>query len=1277
MSNLLEITGDDIARLDDGDLRELIGQLCEADYRAAGLPTKGIMWGGNQDAKDGGLDVIVRDEVEPPKNSFVPRSTTGFQVKKPAMSAANILKEMRPNGDLREEIKALIQTKGAYIIISSGASTTGSALKKRVDAMREAVSREENQNDLCLDFYDRNRVATWLRAYPSLILWVRKRIGREITGWRPYGNWANAPGGVQEEYILDEGLRLMDGALVKDKGMSALEGLQRLRSTLSKPRASVRLTGLSGVGKTRMLQAMFDERIGESVPNLSEVVYTDISDGPDPDPVTFAGQIISDKTKTIMIVDNCPPELHSRLTKIVCSHESNGNLSLLTVEYDVRDDVPEETNVFRLEPASEEVIEKLISKRFSHISQVDARTIAKFSGGNARIAISLASTVDKGETVSGFRNEELFKRLFHQRNDSNENLLASAEVCSLVYSFEGTDTDSETSELKLLASLAGKPGTDLYRDIEILKKRDLIQSRDVWRAILPQAIANRLAKQALESIPKDTIRSFYQNAPERLLKSFTRRLGYLHDCEAAVGIVNDWLASNGWIGKENCNLNQLGMVIFKNIAPVLPEKALEAMERAANGDKGRRFTSRENIYYYEFVRLLRHLAYDPKLFKRSIALMICFALSEAPDEKNNSTRDVLKSLFPIFLSGTHATTEARAEIIEELIDSGDQNKQNLALILLDEALEAWHFGSSYTFDFGARSRDYGYRPRTHGEIVHWYKTFVGICTRLATSDKPIAQKARKLLSDKMRGLWTKAGIFDVLEESAKQIHEQQAWNEGWLATKDIIRFDSAGFEKETLEKLHNLERLLKPKDLLERARTFALSGEHHSFELEDDFEEKARDPHAARTRMQETTREIGTQVAKDLTVFHILLPELVSTQNVRIFTFGKGLADGCDSKEEFWQILSEQFKKTPLKKRQYGILMGFLSACAETDREFYESTLDSFINDDVFCELLPIFQTTSVIDQRGIQRLHGALDTGKTDIDGFRYLAWGGSHEPISDDDLAELITKIVSKDKGTGVAVDILTMRFHHEKEAPREYSAKLIAAAREMLSEFPFSDERIRHDGADYELSNIANICLRGDEGIDATKEVCEHLADAIRDNQVYAFDYPDLLNALARVHPIVFLDVFVQNEDIRDYQAFDDDIARRDNPLNQVAEEDIIAWCEEDPESRYPLVASAIQPFSKSSETGKLHWGSIVYSIFDKAPDLSRILQHLSKSVRPSGWSGSLADILERRSVLFQELYNHRNPEIAAWAKREYTALQKSIRGTREWEESMDRKRSESFE
>lgn len=317
MTSLLEISGDDIALLNDADLRTLIGLLCEADYRSAGLSTKGINWGGHQDANDGGLDVTVHSEFTPPGNSFIPRKNSGFQVKKPKMPRSEILKEMKLKGSLREEILRLLDEHGAYVIVSSGESATDQALKNRINAMREAVKDEPNNEQLYLDFFDRSRIATWVRSHSSLILWVRQKIGKPLQGWQAYGNWVNTPGGLQDEYLLDNQLRLYDGSTFGE-GASVFDGLERLRLRLSGGNVSIRLVGLSGVGKTRFVQALFDERIGENAINPNLAYYTDMSDDPVPDPISFVNQLIATKTKAVLIIDNCSPELHRRLTKLTC-----------------------------------------------------------------------------------------------------------------------------------------------------------------------------------------------------------------------------------------------------------------------------------------------------------------------------------------------------------------------------------------------------------------------------------------------------------------------------------------------------------------------------------------------------------------------------------------------------------------------------------------------------------------------------------------------------------------------------------------------------------------------------------------------------------------------------------------------------------------------------------------------------------------------------------------------------------------------------------------------
>ncbi|WKZ23343.1 MAG: hypothetical protein QY305_06830 [Candidatus Brocadiaceae baterium WH-1] len=775
------------------------------------------------------------------------------------------------------------------------------------------------------------------------------------------------------------------------------------------------------------------------------------------------------------------------------------------------------------------------------------------------------------------------------------------------------------------------------------------------------------------------MQSFLESDSERLIKSFTRRLAYLHDCGPAVEIVNDWLKPDGWIGKANCNFNPFGLEVFTNIAPVSPEKTLEAIDRAANGENGEVFASRQNPQYNEFVRLLRQLAYEPELFKSSAELICRFALSEDRNENRNSIRDVLKSLFYIQLSGTQAPMDMRAEIITELSESGDQDKQELAIVLLSSALETWHFSSSHDFTFGARPRDFGYYPETGEEVVRWFETFVGICTHLVLSGEPISQEAKRILCEHLRGLWTNAGIFDALEDSIKQIHQQQAWNEAWIAVREIIKYDSKGFEKEISERIQALERLLRPNDLLERARTFALSDENSAFTLEDDYETE-EDPMSGWKKMQETTQEIAAQVVQDAELFNSLMPELVITHNSRIYSFGRGLAYGCDDKKKVWELLCVQFKNAPPEKRQFNLLTGFLSLCSESDRAFYDSALDSLIHEGVLGEWFPIFQMTSPIDHRGIERLHESLDTGKPRIQTFQYLAWGGNHEPISDDELADLLEKILSKEEGIGVVIEILKMRFFISKKESRNYSENLLTVAREALSEYSFPGGSKRHGGADFDLEQIANICLNGKEGVEATTQLCRHLSQAITENAIFVFDYPGLSSALARTQPMVFLEEIVGNSDIKDYQRrrmFVDGFERRSNPIDAISDNDLITWCDRDPESRYPLIASMIQPFSKGEKEDKPEWKRIVLSIFEKAPRLEAVLVYLSRSIRPSGWSGSLAAILEKRLVLFQSLYDHHNAEIRAWAKSQYSALQESIKQEREWEEARERKRNETFE
>ena len=1055
---MFEITRDDIAALYDEDLRMLIGLLCEAELRRVNLPVSAVTWGGNQTAKDGGLDVRVSLAAATTVTGFVPRAETGFQVKKPDMPPSEIAKEMRSDGSLRPVIEELAAASGAYIIVSSSGSTAHSALNNRRDAMAEAVKYSANAAKLHVDFYDRNRVASWVRDHAGLIPWVRSRIGKSVHGWRPYGGWSHVPAGADKTYLLDDKARIKTGSKDEGDGFTAVDGINLMRDALREPGQVVRLVGLSGVGKTRLVEALFDPAIGANALDLSLAIYTDIADGPDPQPKGLASDLVASGTRAILVIDNCPPETHKQLSEV--ARASGATISVCTVEYDIREDQPEGTDVFSLETSSLELIEKLVRARFADVLQLDARTIAEFSGGNARIALALASTVKKSETISILNNAELFTRLFQQRHQHDAGLLQIAEACSLVYSFQGELLTGDKAELPVLGGLIGKSAQDVFTAAAELKRRDLLQQRGPWRAILPHAIANGLAARALQNIPYSVIKSALVFGSERLLRSFSRRLGYLSDSKEAQAIARGWLEPGGMLA-DILTLTELGRAIFQNVAPVLPEATLGALEAVfANADKE---TLLRGGHY---IRLLHALAYDPALFERAVTLLCKFAemLDEASFE--GEAVKAVASLFQIIGSGTHAPLAMRLKVLDRLLKSSKSTERQLGMRALEAALKTDHITPYAPFEFGARSRDYGSHPKDGNAIGEWFETVLNFAEPFALNESAVSAPMRKEIAREFRGLWTHVSRYDALERITKAVAGTGFWRDGWVAARQTRNYDGKALGDEALNRLTALEAHLRPKDLVNSVRGMVL-GERGGRSLDlDDFEDDDDEEVTTTERMNRaaaTVEELGKSVAQDHQAFATLLPELVKGSG-QLPNFGRGLALGAAKPREIWDKLVSEVKDCTEPNMQ--VLQGFLSGLQTRDMAETNALLDEAVNHPTLGEWLPELQASVTIDAAGVQRLRRALDLGKSAVGHFFVLVYGRVCEPIPGPEFRDLMLAIGAKPDGNRIALEILSMRLHSDSTAKREPLPETIEAGRVLLEQYSFQGRGNRADHDDYKL-------------------------------------------------------------------------------------------------------------------------------------------------------------------------------------------------------------------
>ncbi|TNJ38256.1 hypothetical protein FGF66_09685 [Chlorobaculum thiosulfatiphilum] len=1252
---MFEITGNDITNLSDSDLRELVKKLAVAELRGQGCPISAVIAGGNQDAPDGGIDVRVECPVVISKPDFIQRQQTGFQVKKPDMPASSIREEMRPKDELRNVIRELADVSGSYIMVSAQGSVADKALRDRRQAIRDSLHDLPNADQLHTDFYDRDRIATWANEYPGVATWARSRVGRPISGWQ---NIADGGSGNKQPYLFNEKACFIDERSREREQLPILDGITRLRGELRIPGKCVRLIGLSGLGKTRLIQALFEDNVGEDALEPGIALYTDYSEeGINPSALEMARQLVESGQRVILIVDNCNPKTHSDLVKFCAVNDSE--VSLITVEYDIGSDEPEQTDVFRLQSNDPELVAQWLGQLFSHISQLDRKTIAEFSDGNFRVARAVAQTLGKCETLGRLNNDELFERIFWQRNTEDRQLLRAAEVLSLLYSIDGENTEAE-GELAIVGRLRQLEASALFDALAELHDRVVVQARSRWRAVLPQVLANRLASSALKRIPPSDFDRFCATLTPRMLISVSRRLGFLHDSREAQSIITRWLSPDGPLGNL-LTLGEHGLQIINNIAPVAPEAVLSRLEQELNGADADLVIAPKSSGRWQWFRLIKALAYDADMFKPAALLLARFVAAEPDGFNNNSARSVFTELFQLYLSGTQATPEQRRQVIKELGLSDEPGFRRCASLALDAHLNAYHFSSVNSFDFGARSRDWGWSPKIDKDAWDWYEAAILLAIEL----EQYLDDAREILARHVRELWIIQPCQDVLDKAASTLATDRPWLEGWMAFKATLRFDGKGMREDVRKKLEQIIDRLKPVDLLNQARAVILGSSGGEWDIVDG---EADDDDGMRSweKASEMAKDIGRELAQNAETRKAFLPELlIDRQQLRSIECGQGIAESTANLSEMWRELVGYYEAANIDLRNATVLGGFIYGSVLRDKQFVTSILDATINNSALTPILPYLQARAGVDKEGIERLRRRIALGVMSAYFFRSLA-NGSVGDSPEEPLAMLLEDIGALPGGVEVALDILHMHFWRDHKEKRVPGAVVVEVGRNLFVRADFSKKGLNRD---FGLKTIIRECLSGEVGESAAKQVCNTIRFQLERYRVTSHDISAVLKALFETQPFIALDTFLLPESLCHHI----DLFDVGTPVEVIDEKHLKEWADRDPDGRYPLIGECLSMFGKKNDDESKEFSPLFLSMLDSAPDKQRFLGDYYPRLHPRSWGGSLAVILEHRKTKLIQLGEQSDEEVKRWVDDAMPELNRLI----EKERGRDRAREESFE
>ncbi|ABK47472.1 hypothetical protein Shewana3_1237 [Shewanella sp. ANA-3] len=1264
---IFDIEKDELLRLSDTQLEELIARLAEAEIATHGHSPAYVHWSGSINAPDGGIDVHVKVPVEQMSSGFIERPDTIFQAKKHPMPRAAITSEMTTDGALSPTISEQVAKGGSYIIVSLGDDCSPLMKVDRLQAMQYAVADEPNHSNIHLDFYDRSKLAQWLRQHPSVMLWAQKILGQGYSGWQPYGAWSNPPQGSEDTLISAPGVTI---TLPSGKGqqLAIQDAIGPMRELIRSTNKAVRITGLSGVGKTRIVQALFDESVGEDALDRTIAVYVDTGENPEPSATAMLERLIAEGRRAIMILDNCPSELHTLLASKVAA---KGTISLITVEYDIRDDKPQTTEVIQIEAVGPEVAEQLLLRRFPNIGRNNARRIAEFSDGNARVSLAIAERVEEGESLAQLSDAQLFNRLFEQRNNPDDSLREQAEILSLVYSFSVSTAEEGQSELGVLGSISGYSVSQLFRATSKLSDRHIVQKRAHWRAILPHAVANRLAALALDSIPVEQLRATFEaSGRQRILMSFAHRLGLLHDHPVAKEIVETWLQPDGLLGRIT-ELDDISARMLDYIAPVAPEVLLDRIEAVLISSDFEGMKPGYKSRRTSIINLLLLLAYEQISFERCIRLLIHLADLEEESNNNTSVRNQITKFFQAYLSGTHATLEQRVAIMNECLSSSVAGRRSLGLRMLSTALEARWSGSGLN-EFGARPRDNGLHPNQE-QLVQWRSAFIDKALKLGTSgDLTLEVPARQIMANAFRGMWRQVAMREKLNDAARKLHAHKPWGEGWKAIQSVIYFD---YTKRALlpDNLAALEKDLEPHDLIPAILTYVLSNRQDYWALANFAHDNINKYDEARKLLEAKALQLGEEFAISGHKLDELGPSLFSNDWMpNIYTFGRGLAKGMHDLLAGWRQLVEQLAPLPRGRMDIAVFGGFIKEVDSIDTVLAQELLDQCAQHPKLRQALVNLHPWGKFTETDLDRCMTILDDPDIQPSMYEPILWRDEYAHLPKASIIELARRLLSKPNGDDVVLEALSMRLDGTVDTlgPDFRQIGLRAA---ILS---LSKNHDDYSGCrDYRMERVISAALRFNGNEAAKQEWLDTIFTVVDDNYGYIYSCENTIASTAALMPTAFLNrVFEGTEEQQHLRQFFILHSVDQSILAKIDVDVLIEWCRARNDSKvWAMLAAGISLWEQDGNQGAVIMSESALRLLEASPEPEAVLEAFAERVT----SGSRANAMQPGTDAIRKLVEHERSDIAAAAKTLSANLVQLIERQKEREQREDMEREQRFE
>lgn len=1077
---------------------------------------------------------------------------------------------------------------------------------------------------------------------------VSSQVGKPIYEWRKYDERKH-----ELPYKTDNARQL---------------AFESLTQALDSGTPYVRLTGLSGLGKSRLILEYqnhynIDEKefLVINGSDLQSTIQSEIS------------RLSESRITGYIIIDNCKIELHNYAVNAIEINQSN--LKLITTYFyhdepiHLRNSIP-----IKLEMLASDKIDEIIHERLPQLDPALRKQLEVFIEGFPLLAQMATHELQKnGALTTHFTEPELVEKLINGdgtlSNESKELLI----VFSLFDYFKFQKDSGQTSNIEadFINRIAQTDQKCFDKTITIFHKKELINCTSNLARIVPKPLALNLAMQWWNNSLFDTQADLVRQLPPSMLESFCRQIKYLDSSKNVNEFIENFCESHSPFGQAELLLTKAGSRLFRALVEVNPVVTTQLIYRIINSLNDTDILAISGDVRRNFIWSLEMLVFHDSCFDKAAWCLFKFAQFENESYGNNATGQFAQ-LFRTSLCGTEASFDKRLALLDEAMEINTEKVHFVILQAVKSAISTQGgtriVGAEYQ---GTKPELIEWQPKTYSEIYAYWQHHLNILIELIKHDK-ITEQVKNIFGNELRGL-IKHPIQDQLDSAFKEVIRLSGkyWPSASQAITHAFQFDTKSLENKQIELLKSWEKLLSPDDnnLEEKLKLIVLNPSREYIEDSNGnyIDVAAEDAKALAESIKETYNDLIPHIKMLLT-----FPE-----HKQSWIFGKHLAMQLDNDAInviLDKLLNFLRNDTP---NNIQFFAGFLCGINNNDINKWKEIIELISSDKALIQYYPDAVRTGEFNTHHLDIFLELIKTGSLSSSTASILNYGSVTRHLTEKEITDFCLSLRKVDAtAVWVALDNLSMYMFGRKDLDLKLINQTLTVLVLNVS-FKESDKLYQFDSHHW-LNSVEK--LLATEHKEFALKLCLHLIDQVGN---YDINYNDLWDYIGEAFFKAFelhgeylwpniSSKFLDGNYKKSYRLLDllgsgKSYHKRDKSIFDLLDEDsVMEWCKD--ETALIITTKAISMFI--SDGDNKFFNPLLLRLISEYGDNESFNSTVAANFSSRSWMGSLIPYLQEDKKLIDPLIKHENAMVKKWSKLFIDSIDRQINyeTKREAEEKM---------